>query len=628
MLKAVGNGALAAVNFVWRWSVPYNSRNRPVDPVYAAVWSTGLDQGSILDILQECFPGIPRHELPTEEEAIRRLVREQLPPGGSGSRPSSSPNCHGESDAASSHASSVTQVNREDAISAEKQRQKALDSAEETWEHLPTPLRSLLASLNAQNIETKLTSLLAAPFHTSSGRGAIRRGSSGVRRTLAMWRHGFKAAVPRAERILTNLFILFLVLSACYPDVAAGFLGERSYNQRSIGGRIVTLCQLWFLWRYPCHSLWLLFNWSLERLLGAFVGSTVYALAAVVPAIHAAYTTSWFRVMMLALSMSWQIGVQFSPTVRDYVVRLVTRRQMRLLRRGAACGADAAEKERAIDWDAADRAINAELTTIKTFAAAHGQRRQAVAAAEEVPIRVRTERYIQYTAGYKLGRPADQLVGLLKDDLEGIINTYEDYQSTSPATAPVDDGHVEPRTPKFLLVFFDMAIFAYVCYSFYPQPFTFNTVVAYGTVVCIKQAIIACKRYQTPKSARRLFTNMVSINIIGMFLVSTPVTVDRDVLKSDANFVALTLAMVFATLFLAETIAPLLLALVEGLVSGGGWLKRRLRRKQSAESNVPPPVEENVDEKSKTEASSAASSNFESSSGEEKVASVQEVQSR
>ena len=178
----------------------------------------------------------------------------------------------------------------------------------------------------------------------------------------------------------------------------------------------------------------------------------------------------------------------------------------------------------------ADKAINAELTTVKTFTA----RRKAVAA-EDVPVRVRTERYIQYTAGYKLGRPADQLVGLFKDDLEGIINTYEDYQSTSPVAAPEDDGHVEPRAPKFLLVFFDMAIFAYVCYSFYPQPFTFNTVVAYGTVVCIKQAIIAFKRYQTPKSARRLFTNMVSINIIGMFLVSTPVTVNRDVLKSDVN---------------------------------------------------------------------------------------------
>ncbi len=496
-------------------------------------------------------------------------------------------------------------MNEEDVINAEKQRQKMLDSAEETWQHLPDSLRSLLASLNAQNIETKLASLLTSPFHTSSGRGAIRRGSSGVRRTLAMWRHGFKAAVPRTERYLTNAFIVFLVFSACYPDVAAGFLGERSYNQRSIGGRIVTLCQLWFLWRYPYHSLWLLFNWSLERLLGAFVGSTVYALAAVVPAIHAAYKTSWFRVMMLALSMSWQIGVQFSPTVRDYVMRLVTRRQMRLLRARN-------DGEKVIDWDAADRAINAELTTAKTFTAP-GQ----VVAAEDVSIRARTERYIQYTACYKLGRPADQLVGLFKDDLEGIINTYEDYQSTSPATAPADDGHVEPRTPKFLLVFFDMAIFAYVCYSFYPQPFTFNTVVAYGTVVCIKQAIIACKRYQTPKSARRLFTNMVSINIIGMFLVSTPVTVDRNVLQSDANFIALTLAMVFATLFLAETIAPLLLAFVEGLVSGGSWLKSKMRPKRADVG----------EEKSGVKSASATSSDGAlSSSGEKKVASVQEAQ--
>ncbi|KAJ3496783.1 hypothetical protein NLG97_g2402 [Lecanicillium saksenae] len=598
MLKGIGNGVLAAVNFIWRWSVPYNSRNRPEDPVYAAVWSTGLDHTNILAILQDSFPSIPRDELPTEEEAIRRLVRERLPPGGT--RPSSSSStCQEESTSSRSCASSITQINEEDAANAEKQKQKLLDAAEESWPHLPAPLCSLLASLNAQNVEKKLDSLLDSPFHTSSGRGAIRRSSSGVRRTFAMWRHGFKAAVPRTERYLTNLFIIFLVFSACYPDIAAGILGERSYNQRSIGGRIVTLCQLWFLWRYPYHSVWLLFNWSLERLLGAFVGSTVYALAAVVPEIHAAYKTSWFRIMMLVLSMSWQIGVQFSPPLRDYLMRLVTRRQMRLLR-GKRDG------EKAIDWDAADNTINKELTAIKTFNA------QCEAAdSDDVPIRVRTERYIQYTAGYKLGRPADQLVGLLKDDLEGIINTYEDYQSTSPATAPADDGHVEPRTPKFLLVFFDMAIFAYVCYSFYSQPFTFNTVVAYGTVVCIKQAIIACKRYQTPKSARRLFTNMVSINIIGMFLVSTPVTINKDVLKSDVNFIALTLAMVFATLFLAETIAPLLLAFVEGMVSGCSWLKGRMNRQDI----------KSVEQSAKVKSDSSASSDSESYGGEEKQAS-------
>ncbi|OAA60636.1 hypothetical protein ISF_05675 [Cordyceps fumosorosea ARSEF 2679] len=601
MFKAIGNGALAAVHFVWRWSVPYNSRNRPIDAVYAAVWSTRLDQEGIRNILQEAFPTIPRDELPTEEEAIRRLVRERLSPGGSSSSSSSSSTFQDESDSASSDDSSVTQADKDEAA----EKQKLLDAAEETWEHLPTNLRSLLASLNAQNLETKLTSLLAAPFHTPSGRRAIRRASSGVRRTLAMWRHGFRAAVPRTERVLTNVFILFLVFSACYPDVAAGVLGERSYNQRSIGGRIVTLCQLWFLWRYPQHSLWLLFNWSLERLLGAFVGSTAYALAAVVPAVHEAYGKTWFRGMMLALSMTWQVGVQFSPAVRDYVVRLVTRRQMRRLREHKG-----GEEEQAMDWDEADRAINAELMAIKVFAA----RDKAAAAgdgddAEAVPVRVRVERYIQYTACYKLGRPADQLVGLLKDDLEGIVNTYEDYQSTSPTAAPSSDGHVEPRAPKFLLVAFDVAIFAYVCYSFYPQPFTFNTVVAYGTVVCVKQAIVACKRYQTPKSARRLFTNMVSINIIGVFLVSTPVTVDRHVLDSDFNFVALTLAMVLATLFLAETIAPLLLALVEGLTAGCGWLRRKMTGEKKSSGG---------EEKAKVQSAPAMPSNIQESRREEK----------
>lgn len=585
MLRDVGHGALSAVNFVWRWSVPYNSRNRPEDDLYAAVWRIGLDDSSILDIIQASFSDIPRDQLPIEEEAIRRLVRERYPPGGDSPSSCASSTCQDDSDTASTHASSTTNVDKKGIISIEAQKQLLLDSAEETWPHLPNPLRSLLASLNARHIETKLTSLLASPFHTSSGHSALQRASAGIHRTLSMWRYGFQVAVPRVERCLTNIFIAFLVFSAIYPDVAAGVLGERSYNQRSIGGRIVTLCQLWFLWRYPYHSLWLLFNWSLERLLGAFVGSTVYALAAVVPVIHAAYSTSWFRIMMLAVSMSWQIGVQFSPALRDYVMRLVTRRQMVAMRRRRL-----EAEEEPMDWDEADRIINAELVTVKTFATTQQKQQQCrgsnklvvSAPAEDVPLRVRVERYLQYTACWKLGRPADQLVGLFKDDLESIINIYKDYQSTSSGryAAAADDGHVEPRTPKFLLVFFDMAIFAYVCYSFYPQPFTFNTVVAYGTVVCIKQSIIACKRYQTPKSARRLFTNMVSINIIGVFLVSTPVTVDRNVLKSDVNFILLTLAMVFATLFLAETIAPLLLALVEGLVSACDWVQSKVHTKK------------------------------------------------
>jgi hypothetical protein len=550
--------------FVWRWSVPYNSRNRPVDPIYASVWTTQVDKDSTLDTLQEIFPNIPRKELPTGEEEIRFLVRALLLPP-----------CTGDVDSSSSQASSQTNVNIEQAES--KNGKLLYGTSEEAWDHVPSQLQYLLASMNSHHLQEKLDLVITDNFHTPAGKASIARSASGIRKTFSMWRHGFKQTVSRTERYLTNLFFIFLVLSACYPDVAAGFLGERSYNQRSIGGRIVTLCQLFFLWTYPFHSAWLLFNWSLERLLGAFVGSSVYALAAVVPAIHAAYKTNWFRIMMLVLSMSWQIGVQFSPALRDYVVRIVTRRQMTTLRRRAD-----AEK---INWDAVDKSIDSDLQTLRSFLQQHHagtHKAQQPPPPHKVPIRVRTERYIQFTSRFKLGRPADQLVGLVKDDFECIINTYSDYKSTmAKANQAPDDGHVEPRTPKLILVFFDILIFAYVCYSFYPQPFTFNTVVAYGTVVVIKQTLIALKRYQTPKSARRLFTNMVSINILGMLLVSTPVTVDRDVLSDDGTFVALTLAMVFATLFLAEPIAPLLLSLVEKMVQAWNWLSGRMRKEKS-----------------------------------------------
>ncbi|PHH74120.1 hypothetical protein CDD80_3300 [Ophiocordyceps camponoti-rufipedis] len=210
---------------------------------------------------------------------------------------------------------------------------------------------------------------------------------------------------------------------------------------------------------------------------------------------------------------------------------------MRALRRRIKTG------DGGIDWNSVDETIGKELVSQRLH--------DPVPTWYEVPIKVRTERYIHFTSSMELGRSADQLIGLLKNDLESIASTT------------TDRGRVEPRAPKLLLVLVDFAIFAYVCYSFWTQPVTFSTVVAYSTVVIIKQTMLALKRYQTVKGARRLFTHMVSINILGILLVSTPVTVDRKVLAKDGNMVALTLAMVFATLFLAEPIAPALLTVTE-----------------------------------------------------------------
>ncbi|KAK5991429.1 hypothetical protein PT974_09711 [Cladobotryum mycophilum] len=564
---STGRGIAKAAKFVWHWSVPYKSGHRPDDIPYAAVWNTPIDEESILDTLQAVFPDIPRNKLPTEEEHIRQLVRHRLQPYLQSSDEESAP---------------TLEESANNTAQQEAQRKLLEDTTEEAWQHVPLNLRHLLAALNAHHVDKKLDELIKDNYHTKSGLGGLTRAKNGVSKTFKMWRLGFRAAVSRFERYSVNFFFLFLAFSACYPDVAAGFLGERSYNQRSIGSRIVTLCQLFHLRTFDFPSFWLLFNWSLERLLGAFVGNTVYALTACIPALHVVYRETWFRTMMLVLSMSWQVSVQFTPPLRDYIVRLVTRRQMTGLRNDSKAGH--------IDWGNADKIIESELKTLKTYTAQQAQK-EIPPSWQEVPIRVRIERYIQFTGRFVLGRPADQLVGLLKEDLEGVINTYEDYSLTKPRSseekANRDKGHVEPRAPKFLLVAFDICIFAYVCYSFFPQPFTFNTVVAYGTVVIIKQAIVAIKRYQTLKSARRLFTNMVSINILGVFLVSTPVTVDRHVLAKTGNFIALTLAMVFATLFLAEPIAPLMLSLTEKITSGSSALINKLRSSKKSENDLP-----------------------------------------
>ncbi|PFH60757.1 hypothetical protein XA68_10371 [Ophiocordyceps unilateralis] len=531
---------------VWKWSVPHRNSHRPGDAVYASVWGSSFDKEALRDALHAALPEVARDQLPDEEEQVRSFLRDKF-----------HQTSHDEGEGSGS-----------DSI--------LLETPEEAWPHIPFSIRSLLAAANASHLEAKLSLLLQDNFHPAAGLGSLNRSTAGVQKTFRMWRQGFVAAVSLRERVGVNIFFVVLACSAVYPDVAAGFLGERSYNQRSIGSRIVTLIQLYFLWTFPFHSLWLLFNWSLERLLGAFVGNSVYALVALVPAVRGSYRQAWFRTMMLVLSMSWQIGVQFSPTVRDYVMRLVVRRQMRALRRQTKTGDDG------IDWTSVDKSIERELMSQKAFVEQRISRDATLPAWDEVPIKVRAERYIHFTSSMELGRSADQLIGLLKNDLEGIIETLEDYRSTAPCTrgqeasSRSDRGHVEPRAPKFFLVFFDIAIFAYVCYSFWTQPFTFNTVVAYSTVVVIKQTILALKRYQTVKGARRLFTNMVSINILGMLLVSTPVTIDRKVLENNGNMVALTLAMVFATLFLAEPIAPALLTLTEKSVAASSRLAARL----------------------------------------------------
>ena len=531
----------------WNWSVPHRNSHRPDDGRYAAVWRIKVDPEGIRAALSTAFPGLPWDELPEEEEEARRLLRACFPPP---------------LQACNANHSQSTGAN------GEKLRQKILqETCEEAWTHVPVQVRDTLSAANALNLERKLQLVLEENYHCSAGLGNMTRSSVGVSKTFRLWRVGLAAAISIRERIAIDMFFFLLTFMACFPDVAAGFLGERSYNQRSIGSRIFTLIQLFFLWTFPYHSLWLLFNWSLERLLGALIGNSVYALAAILPAVRTSYRQERLRIVVLVLSACWQIGVQFSSTFRDYLVRLLTRRQISVLRK---------QIEGDVDWIKVDEKVSRELISHKAFVEQQAGRGTEHTAWQDVPIKVRVERYIQFTATFKLGRCADQLVGLLKDDMGSIINTFEDYRFSAPA-ASMDRGYVEPRMPKFLLVFLDAVIFTYVCYSFWTQPFTFNTVVAYSSVVIIKQTILAIKRYQTVKGARRLFTNMVSVNILGMLLVSTPVTIDKNVLADTGRFVALTLAMILATLFFTEPIAPILLTLTEKAFAVSSRLKDNVK---------------------------------------------------
>ncbi|KAK2616724.1 hypothetical protein QQS21_000336 [Conoideocrella luteorostrata] len=559
--KNILDGLRNAARLVWIWSVPYRNSHRPDDQVYVSVWKTKVDPDSIRQVFHTAYPEVPWELLPEEEEHARCFLRHHFLSTSKDAETTNARQAEG------------TEKNPSPGLDGE-QLHCTKETSEEIWENIPTSVSHCLAAANAANLERKLQLLTEEHYHPTAGLGSITRSLSDVSKTFRMWRQGFRAATSLRERVFVNVFFLVLAFSAVYPDVAAGFLGERSYNQRSIGSRIMTLIQLFFLWTFPFHSLWLLYNWSLERLLGAFVGNFTYALVAISPAIRASYKSTWFRTMLLVMSMCWQVSVQFSPTIRDTVVRLLTRRQMSALR-------DKVKLGDGIDWSLTDKAIHSELVSRKAFVETRAPYGAIPPSWDEVPIKVRVERYIQFTDMFVLGRSADQLISLLKLDLERVIDTYDDYMSTISSNGPVtgtkDAGHIEPRLPKFILVFLSASIFAYVCFSFWTQPFTFNTVVAYSTVVVIKQTVVALKRYQTVKSARRLFTNMVSINILGVLLVSTPVIIDRHVLENDANMVALTLAMVFATLFLVEPIAPALLTLTEKSLVAFARLRAKIR---------------------------------------------------
>lgn len=536
--------------FLWKWSVPYKNRNLPQDDEYADIWKTDVTDAGIRSSLHSLFPDIAVGQLPIQEEHVRQLLRQRLPPTLNAPEGDNEKDIHN------------TQILQQE--------------PEEAWTHLPQDVAYALAALNARNMEAKLQLLSEEEYHPSQGLGAISRNRSSVCKTFRMWRLGFAAAVSRTERIGAHVFILFLVFTCVYPNVAAGFLDERSYNQRSIGSRIMSLFQLYFLWAFPYHTLWLLFNWSLERLLGGLVGSTVYAFVAIFPAVKVAYKEPWFRTMILVLTIAWQMGIQFSPTVRNYIVRLLTRYQMRRRRNSGKNGE--------AYWATVDKAVHRELLSLEAYNEHQSKTDAAPPLWQDVPIKVRVERYIRFTRCFKVGRGADQLICLLKDDMEGVLNTYEDYLLSAKASSSADEqekmskGHLEPRGPKLMLVILDVIVFAYVGYSFWSQPFTFNTVVAYSAVVVFKQTIILCKRYQTVANASRLFTNMVAFNIWGIFLVSLPVTVNEHVLDDVGSWVALTVAMAIATNFLSEPIAPIFLIMTQKMVVGFERIERMLKR--------------------------------------------------
>lgn len=188
---------LKAVFLVWKWSIPYRNRNLPQDDVYAAIWRTELHETCIRSALHGVFPNIALDQLPVQEEHIRQLLRQRLPP-----------TCDTQDKEGTVHKETHLE-----------QRRMWEQEPEEAWPHIPEGIRHILAAANAKNMEDKLQLLSEEAYHPSQGFGAMLRHKSSISKTFRMWRLGFSAAVSRAERISANVFFLFLIFMTVYSTL-------------------------------------------------------------------------------------------------------------------------------------------------------------------------------------------------------------------------------------------------------------------------------------------------------------------------------------------------------------------------------------------------------------------------
>jgi hypothetical protein len=543
----VRSRSIRALNAIWKWSPLKRNCNRGVDQIFADIWKEVLTDADYqsgfskaIDILRRNFPHIAGEPPPGNEEALRDLVRRHcLPPD----------KTEGEK----------AELRRSDdgkkkLAKWEAERILLLDEPEEAWCHLPAEFRYLLAALNGYHLERKLKSLAEWERHTKTGRVRAKRLSKGALTQLRTWNG--TVAISRRKVVVKNVFAAFLVVVCVFGNVTAGFLNERSYNQRMLGGRVLALTQLFFLFRYKFTTSWLLYNWSLERAIGALLANIAYALVALFPRIRSKSGTPQFEFSVVALSTCWQIGVQFWYPFRDFVERGLVGREIVAERKQA-------DLESGIEWRCFDETVENEVCSHGDFIKKQFDPSASVIGPYNVPLKVLLDRHLRFLKTFGFGRPCDQLISLYVDYLEEFLSIMECYNSSRPSalasqsSASGKQGHAEPRKSKSTFIIYAVLIFGYSAYSFYyTQPYTFSTVVPYGAVVIIKLTIITLKRFQTAKTARRIFTNMVAFNIWAMLVVSAPVTIDKHILEPIGNMIGLTVAMVVLHLFLTEPIAP------------------------------------------------------------------------
>lgn len=411
---------------------------------------------------------------------------------------------------------------------------------------IPRSVQELVAAMNRRTMESDLEYFMKKNKITSAGDELLSRSVRGIIKTMRILeKGGFREAVGSFERYLSYTFWWILVVFNVVQLVSAVLLNERTFIQRTYTAVIYIYAGMFNVWRIGFLSLWFLWNWSRERILGSIAAGIIFLLAGLIKMMREAYDEAWFIGMAASISSVWQIFVQYLFTVRDLAYRAIAYRQLRMARKRG-------------DWKAFDQDISFQLTTVEQFALSIERAKYSGSdlAFNRVPIRVRMERQVKFFNTWEVGRNLEFMLHLQKNYCEGVLNVLIDCNRFSSARLRCLMGHVEPYFEKAVYVFVTVIVFGILGWLLgVRQRLNFSMLLTSAVIAVLLLTIVVFKVYQSPERARLVFIYQVSSFFYAIFTVAIPYKENEDILQSAGVFVALMLTEGFVGLTMLEPLA-------------------------------------------------------------------------